>query len=59
LKIEDIDVDSSINSVKELLKKEKDLSPALRSALEILLVLVAVLPENSNHTEYHAANPSH
>ena len=31
MKIEDIDVDSSINSVKELLRKEKDLSPALRS----------------------------
>jgi transposase len=43
LKIEDIDVDSSINSVKELLRKEKDLSPALRSALEVLLVLVALL----------------
>jgi hypothetical protein len=28
LKIDAIDVDSSINSVKELLKKEKDLSPA-------------------------------
>ena len=43
MKIEDIDVDSSINSVKELLRKEKDLSPALRSALEVLLVLVALL----------------
>jgi len=43
LKIEDIDVDSSINSVKELLRKEKDLSPALRSALEVLLLLVALL----------------
>lgn len=43
MKIEDIDVDSSINSVKELLKNEKDLSPALRSALEVLLLLVALL----------------
>ena len=43
MKIEDIDVDSSINSVKELLKKEKDLSPTLRSALEVLLLLVALL----------------
>jgi len=43
LKIEDIDVDSSINSVKELLKKEKDLSPAFRAALDVLLVLVALL----------------
>ncbi len=43
MKIENIDVDSSINAVKELLRKEKNLSPALRSALEVLLVLVALL----------------
>jgi len=43
LKIDDIDVDSAVNSVKELLGKERDLSPALRSALEVLLVLVALL----------------
>jgi len=43
LKIDDIDVDSAINSVKELLKQESDLSPAFKSALEVLLVLVALL----------------
>lgn len=43
LHIENIDVDSTINSVKAHLKKERGLSPALRSALEVLLVLVALL----------------
>ena len=43
MNIEDIDVDSAINSVKELLKKERDLSPALRSALEVMLLLVSLL----------------
>jgi len=43
LKIDSIDVDSAINSVKELLKKESELSPALRSALEVLLILVTLL----------------
>jgi len=43
LTIEDIDVDAAISSVKSLLKEERSLSPALRSALEILLVLVALL----------------
>ena len=43
MKIEDIDVDSAVNSVKELLAKERDLSPALRAALEVLLVLVTLL----------------
>ena len=43
MKIEDIDVDSAIESVKALLKEERDLSPSLRSALEVLLLLVALL----------------
>ena len=43
LTIQDIDDDSAINSVKELLKKERDLSPALRSALEVMLLLVSLL----------------
>ena len=43
LKIADIDVDAAINAVKELLQKETDLSPALRSALEVLLMLVSLL----------------
>ncbi len=43
MKIEDIDVDSAINSVKELLNKEKDLSPALKSAMEVLLILVTLV----------------
>jgi transposase len=43
LKIEDIDVDAALNSVKALLREEKGLSPALRSSLELLLVLVTLL----------------
>lgn len=43
MKIEAIDVDAAIGNVKRLLKEEPDLSPALRSALEILLLLISVL----------------
>jgi len=43
LKIEEIDVDAAIDSVKVLLKEEPDLSPALRTALEVLLLLVSLL----------------
>jgi transposase len=43
LKIEAIDVDGAIGNVKRLLKEEPDLSPALRSALEVLLLLISVL----------------
>jgi hypothetical protein len=43
LKIDNIDVDSAIAFVKNLLEKERDLSPSLKAALEVLLVLVALL----------------
>ncbi len=43
MKIQDIDVESTIESVKLSLKNEKDLSPALRSSLEVLLLLVSLL----------------
>ncbi len=55
MKLDAIDVDSSINSVKELLEQEKDLSPALRSALEVLLVLVTLL---LNRTTLNSKNSS-
>lgn len=57
MKIEDIDVDASINSVKELLKKEKDLSPALRSALEVLLLLVALLLNRMTLNSKNSSKP--
>jgi transposase len=43
LKVEDIDVDAALNSVRTLLRQEQDLPPALRSSLELLLVLVNLL----------------
>ena len=57
MKIEDIDVDSSINAVKELLKQEKDLSPALRSALEVLLILVALLVNRVSLNSKNSSKP--
>ena len=38
-----IDVDSTISHVKQLLETERDLSPMLKSALEVILLLVLVL----------------
>jgi len=43
LKIASIDVDYAINHAKQLLETERDLSPALKSALEVILLLVTVL----------------
>ena len=43
MKIDSIDVDSSISRVRQLLETERDISPALKSALEVILLLVSVL----------------
>lgn len=43
MKIDDIEVDSAIAHVKQLLETEHNLSPALKSALEVILLLVSIL----------------
>lgn len=43
MKIEQLDVEAAIDAVKTQLAHARDLSPALRSALEVLLVLVTLL----------------
>ena len=43
MKIDSIDVDFAINHAKQLLETERDISPALKSALEVILLLVTVL----------------
>ncbi len=63
MKIDAIDVDSAINQVKQLLKTERDLSPALKSALEVILLLVSVLLNrvtlnSKNSSKPPASDPS-
>jgi transposase len=55
LKIENIDVDSAISSIKELLENERDLSPSLKAALEVLILLVSLL---LNRTTLNSKNSS-
>ena len=43
MKLESIDVDEAVDNVKQLLEKERDLSPALKSALNVMLLLVSIL----------------
>ncbi len=43
MKIESIDVDAAIHQVQQLLDTERHLSPALKSAMELILLLVSVL----------------
>jgi len=55
LKIESIDVDAAINNVKQLLDEDPNLSPALKSAMEVLILLVLAL---LNRTTLNSKNSS-
>jgi transposase len=43
LKIDNIDVEAAIKNVQALLEKDKALTPALKAALDVLLLLVTLL----------------
>jgi len=43
LKIDNIDVESAVKNTQQLLEAERGISPALKSALEMILLLVTVL----------------
>ncbi|GFO76576.1 transposase, IS66 family [Bathymodiolus platifrons methanotrophic gill symbiont] len=43
MKIDNVDVDSAVTHARQLLAAERDISPALKSALEMILLLVTVL----------------
>lgn len=55
MKIESIDVEAAIDNARQLIQKEHDLSPSLRSALDVLLLLVSVL---LNRTALNSKNSS-
>ena len=57
MKIEGIDVDLAINSVKEQLEKESNLSPALKTALEVLLLLMNVLLNRITLSSENSSKP--
>jgi transposase len=43
LTLKDVDIDATIKNVRQLLEEEKALSPALRSMIEMLLLIVTLL----------------
>ncbi len=63
MKIDSIDVETAITNARQLIEKEVGLSPALRSALEILLLLVTLLMHrfglnSSNSSKPPASDPN-
>jgi transposase len=55
--INNINVDASIKQVKDLLDKEKDISPALKSSLEVLLLLVSLLADRFGLNSKNSSTP--
>ena len=41
--IDSIDVDSTVRKVRELMEQEKNMSPAFKAVLDVLLVLVVAM----------------
>ncbi len=58
MKIQDVDVESTIESVKLSLKNEKGLSPALRSSLELLLLVGLLLNRITLNSRTSSIPPS-
>ena len=57
MKLENIDIDLAIQNVKRILEKEKGLSPALRSGLELLLLLVKLLVDRLGLNSKNSSKP--
>lgn len=57
MKVKDINADKSIAEVKRLLGKEKNLSPALKSAINILIVLISLLLNRFQVSSKNSSKP--
>lgn len=55
LKIDSIDIEAAIENARDLLNREPDLSPALRSSMEVLLLVITIL---FNRTTLNSNNSS-
>ncbi len=55
--INNIDIDATLNKVKVLLKEEKDMSPAVRSMIELLALVVSLLANRLNLNSSNSSKP--
>jgi transposase len=55
--IENVNIEASIKSAKELIAKEKNLSPALKVALDVLLLLVTILANRLGLNSKNSSKP--
>jgi len=57
MKLQNIDVNETITNVKTLLSKDKDLSPALRAAIEMMLLLCKILLDRLSLNSANSSKP--
>ena len=55
--VNNIDVEATIERVKSLIAEERDLSPALKSSLEVLLLLVTILANRFGLNSKNSSKP--
>ncbi len=55
--VNNIDVEKTLDQVKTLIAEEKDLSPALKSSLEVLLLLVKILANRFGLNSKNSSKP--
>ena len=55
--IQSIDIDATLKKVKTLLVEEKELSPTMRSMVELLVLLVTLLANSLNLDSSNSSNP--
>ena len=63
MKIEQIDISKTIDNAKKLLAEEKNISPALKAIIEVLLLLVSIfagraLLNSSNSSKPPSSDPN-
>jgi transposase len=57
MKIDNIDVNKTLDSTRKLLDQDKSISPALRSIIEILLVIITLLINRLNLNSKNSSKP--
>ena len=57
MKIDSIDVEAAINNARELINSETDLSPALRSSMEVLLLVMTLLFNRATLNSKNSSKP--
>ena len=55
--IQNIDIDATLKKVKTLLVEEKELSPTMRSMVELLVLLVTLLANSLNLNSSNSSKP--